>query len=689
MGLDWPEPHDIRLENPAAIESHLSSLITNAHLQLLGELNFDEPAGYENTNFTIFELANFVFEKLASRSSGHQRFENYPAACAIWGVAQSQRNEESGQRLWDLAPIDSNSRVKLASAFSDSIEELGLETFYLELLGERVQRHVNLARMHAIIPSYAIEDFVEEVSKGFYRGFNPRLIHQAFLKEGKARPMSRLFEYRPDMAIDLIERSLKVLQFGIDAGLPLRILEKLKSWSFERSSKVENSISLPSINFSEYGIIYALGYEKWNLTNSKLEKIDPNDIPVQEIMATSGDFGEFKILDPELGYLLFDRNLKLSETMSKVPNHGYLIWDSKRISVNTEDFYQVPEYMSNKWPGWKFAQPWPDKPIQLTFNDGSIKVLGVKPEIRVQEFLAPNLFWSKMGVPENKKMVHFQAPVIISGVPVTCINNVDKSKRTITELNEKLVPSKVGTFSVDLYSGIGLSEHVEGALIPGIEIQGDTSSLMMGECRSLQLKSSILHDLEFQVEASPKWLNSGNAYIGIQAKTKDDKAIMFHYKPSVISWVLVSEDGSDESMEPIVKHVRDLTKVRMITIYNADEVTPTIFVHKDKLEPLAIKGVKSGSSITFDLKAIRGSVTSDSLMLQFKKGQTSVTPIEFKNYQLASSVDGGRAHINDLSKLKDFVIENKIISKTEWEEYELQRLEAASLARTFRQSRWR
>jgi hypothetical protein len=685
-GLIWPDPDNLAIQNPAAINAHLESLIIKSHLQLLGELNFDDSAEYSDTDLTIFQLANFAFNKIAERSSGRHNFENYPAVCAIWGVAQAQRNEDSGQQLWALAPVASSDRSKLAEAFSDAVEALGLEDFWVDLIGEKVQRHVNLARMHAIVPAYAIYDFVNEIKKGLYAGFNAKLVHQFFLREGKAKPMSRLFEYRPDMAIDLIERSMKAVQFGIDAGLPNHILKPLLENQVRQRQKSKNEISLPIINFSEYGILYALGYDAWYLKGSKSQVIDPYEIKCEEIVATSEEYGDYTILDPSAGYLLFDRNFKLSQTMSKVPSDGYVLWDSRKISIDQDSFYKLPEYMSNGWLGWQFGQPWSGKSVHLRYLDGSIKELGVKPELRFREQIINNLYWIKDDI---EYPVHAAIPRIIEGAPVTCTNNRNNTQTLFTKNGSELLERKPGVFNIDLYSGIGLSENISGFVIPDIEIKGDCSALVTGETRTLRLDSPILAPQEFIVEASQKFLASENAKIKISTKTTNNQLLDFYYKPQILSWMLVHEQFADESMTPIVRHVTDLKKVKLLNLFNADDLEPVIFAHQDDLAPVAIQGIKSGAMITFDLMAIRStSQIKDKLVLQIRKSSSILQPITFKNYELIGSSDDGRRSLKDISKLKDFAIEAGVISQLEWNQYETQRIDAANIARKFRQNRW-
>ena len=99
--ISWPSSADSDKSNPMTVELNLRRVIQEAQVSLLGELDLDSPSSWANTNWSLSQLAEYVFSFPALRASltegintkarRDRSFDKpiaviYPASIAIWSV---------------------------------------------------------------------------------------------------------------------------------------------------------------------------------------------------------------------------------------------------------------------------------------------------------------------------------------------------------------------------------------------------------------------------------------------------------------------------------------------------------------------------------------------------------------------------------------------------------------------------
>ena len=166
----WPEAETSGAQSPIEIEKFLRSEIIRRQVTLIGELDLVEPTTYAGINWSLLDLANYLVSKpiirstLTNTSTWSNGIWPYPATLAIWSVGHAQ-TEKDGNKLWELLEDYSTSqKSKLAELFYQAVSNLGLEMFEGEL--ENAQKYVQLARIHAMIPDFAIERYAEIINRG-------------------------------------------------------------------------------------------------------------------------------------------------------------------------------------------------------------------------------------------------------------------------------------------------------------------------------------------------------------------------------------------------------------------------------------------------------------------------------------------------------------------------------------------
>ncbi len=216
--ITWPDSAPIELGNPRSIENYLEDQIRSRNITLIGELDLVSETSYAGINWTLFELASYLVNKniiKTSLTSEYMANWPYPATLAIWSVGQAQLAEEGDLKLWDISGYSSSQLASLALMFTKSIEKLDLETFGDELLG--AQKHVQLARIHALIPEFATQRYSEIIRRAVkYNQSKIQILNYVIDDTIISKSVRRLFTARQELGLDLIERSFNYLAYGYE-----------------------------------------------------------------------------------------------------------------------------------------------------------------------------------------------------------------------------------------------------------------------------------------------------------------------------------------------------------------------------------------------------------------------------------------------------------------------------------------
>ena len=660
--MDWPETADASSGNLVAIEEFLREQILDAHVTLLGEIDLSISTDYAGVDWSMAQLANFGFSKFRSRASFSDGLSNlYPAIIAIWAVNRAQ-NLADGTELWANSGLSDGDLAKLASAFSASIENLGLENFSRELKFVPNQRHVNLARMHAILPTYALTKYAAYIRGGVYYHRQPARVMQSIVEAADiAKPLQRLFEFQPHLGIDLVDRCMKTMRLGNRFGLPPRIAKALSDDPVGKESDDNRDLDAPAIFFDvQTGEIYVNGYSGWDLSGELSDVINPDDIPNETISASrDGDRGNI-ILDPSKGYLLFDQDRRLIEQRSIPASGAYLVWDQgvtfdTSVLVNDE-----PQRMGRKWREWKWGWCRTGDGIELQLPDGKIVFLGSAPEISITSTPVPNVQWG----PSNLK-VFGVSPYFEPGQHASVVdNNSEADFRKLSFEGEKLVSESEKLFDITIFAGLGRSKSEQGLLLDGFKVLGNHSPFLINETRT------------FQVVAPAGWTQADDFTISgaeaiegkeLQLVKADGMGVKLIYKPSVVNWTIEFDDQELQILNTSGAFKYEmLQKVQKIVVHGYSAEEPTIFALDGDAKPQPFKGTSRDHDAVFDLRSLRSSTRKQKLDLNLTINGQRTTLVSF--YPKTKSI-----RVGDLKDLRAAVDEKGWFTDEQWREIDVDR----------------
>jgi hypothetical protein len=597
---EWPESSPPELANPKAIEKFLNDEISNKQVALVGELDLRESTSYAGLDWSLYDLANYLANKNIIKNSLTQEKMaswNYPATLAIWSVGKAQ-SAEDGNKLWDLPGYTPSQLANLATMFSRSIEIMELATFEGELLG--AQRHVQLARIHAMIPDFAATRYSEIIHRAVkYNQSKLQIFHQVVGDTIISKGVQRLFSARQDIGLDLIERSFNYLAYGYELDLPDRLKSKLNREGIQKQSK-KRLVSFPSVYFQEHlGGFEIRDGETWAIVDEAGNAINNNRIPETNIYAVKDSTEKILIFDKSEGYFIFDSKGALTYGSALPADGGFLIWHNKvkiKSDLDHLDFGYLP-----MWEEWNFTYFQDVSELVLEMPSGASKVFSARKFLSVKDFKVPNL------LDKNGNPVYSAYPEISD---VQYLKMTDHLNDTQIELNQHLGPvidDLGGDINLTISSGLGKSRTWVGLVIPGIQVTGLENSQRIGANVHASLK--LPPDWKFILPSTSEGQSKSSVNIEVRS---DQEALLFKVCNSrndeyfmgleipVLSWSV--EFSAKESVTVATSlrvGISERKLVRALILHNVNEYIPVVMAGE-----IPVIGRRRGSDVRYDLRIL-------------------------------------------------------------------------------------
>jgi hypothetical protein len=668
----WPAEADQGKRSPIFIEKFIAQKIQDSQITLLGELDFDSKQNYGNANWSLRELANFTFNTPLIKSMITKWGEGkcyYPGIVALWAVSQAQ-NLEDGTELWTTSNLETTGRTKLAKAFSESIRKLGLETFEGQLEG--MQKHMILARLHSVIPNYALDKFTNHIRRGASYHRPPRIILNDILKaQDMSRAIQKLFEEKPELGLDLIDRALQTVRLGKDAGLPPRLSVALNDGANQnRFLSISPAVELPIVALDENsGELYVRGATGWRIEGRGDKKINTEALGCESTFALNDDFEVFNILDVSEGYLLFNLDLELLD--SKVlPSRGGVIlfnnsikFDQTLLATEAIDFYS--------WPGWHMAHFGSQQKLQITLSSGVIRSLSSRQGLEIEENEADYLFT------KTKLPIFHAAPVLSSGQVATVIDQRTQERRSIGPDAAPISNRIFGKLDINVYAGLGKSRQFKGLLVPSISLNGDLSPLVNGEVRKLEIhlppgwqgESTVIIDYD----------NTGRRSSFRLTDPDKNNHEIFVELPKLF-WSIEFQGEVPEKFNINTKFgINRLKQLRRIVVHDLGQLTPKILVRQGSQQTV-LKGAPRNQDSLYDMQVIQDSSKKSDVQIVINIAGREVTLFTF----LAKDEQPPKPRMQTITNLQDLAaaaVAKGIITEEDWISFEQERNRNSAILR--------
>lgn len=657
----WPENAIEEYRNPMLIEQFIVHRVQDSQVTLLGEIDFDFVEDYGNTHWSLRQLAKFTFNTPAVKQTLTKWTTGkcyYPGIIATWAVAQAQ-NLDDGSELWTTANLETTTTTHLASAFSEAIGILGLETFEDHLNG--MQKHMTLARLHAIIPTYALEKYSIYIRRGVdYHRSAASLMAEMIEAHDLSRSVRKLFQERPELGLDLVERSIQTVRYQESAGLPPRLTYSLISSEAQRNTlRPQRDVTPPVVSLDQStGELYLRGHGGWRFIAPSDSNVDAERLSCETFYGIK-DSEEFAVMDISDGYLLFDSHLEMIDRRVLSSNGGYILFNtSTQVDRKCLQSEEVP---FASWPGWKYAMLEPDMRLQITLSTGAIRSLSPRQSLNVSENRVP---WLST---RNRHQIFNASPVLQEGQRATAINQLNGSRRALGPQADPISDIEWGAFDVTAYAGLGKYKNFRGLIIPGLNLNGDKTPLVLGESR------------RYTVDIAKNW--TGDSEIEITYSLTDPIPFFTLIDPAGIAYELFidmpklnwSIKFKDPLPEPLIEEstydISRLKEAERLVLHGLGDQIPRLLI-KDGEKQIVLNGTPRHQDCLYDLRPIQGGHLSKEIKFVIIQNGKQMSLARFLRKQQKPRI----LRITDLHDLTiEATVQAGLFTDEQWGEFALSR----------------
>ena len=657
----WPDADPLGYSAPKSIEGYLKSTIRSENPSLLGEIDLQTPRDYAGIDWSLLDLANYQISKrvILKDLDAQQHQLQFPATLTIWAVGHAQMSDEGG-KLWDLLDDYSQAeRSKIAKKFTQAMDLLNFDLFIDEL--QEAQKHAQLASIHAMIPDFAIPKFGQVVGQGV-RLNRPadqileEILHDPTISKG----VSRLFSARHEMGLDLVARTFDFIAYGHEVDLPERILNKI---SMEKVGHNKNGgkKDFPEVRFyePERRPIILVGNSGWILESQYGEIIEPDLFPPVQVSTYKRDGVKILLVDPSVGYLVFNENGKLLRG-KKLPEHaGYILWSKQtRILTNVQDLDEG-YLIGSGWDEWQYAYFQKVEKLELATPNGQTTALTRSEKLKIDTNAVPHL------VDADGHVVFSSFPIISSGQNARVTDNIQNLKYRLDDSGSQLGAEPYHYIDFTVSAGLGRSSRIQGIVAPGLTIQGLENALIEGEKRELTM--SLANGWHFSYPAPLRDRTSGVITVDADIPTEivefvdpEGNEFTTYLEVPVLSWSLVFNDRENQITGSETKLLlEDRSHIEALILNNVDQYKPLL-----KVGASFSVGKQRGRNVFYDLRRLQQDRSMNETIITSTWNYREINLLSFRKIERRKPI-----LLNSLKDLGTGVVEAGLFTIEDLAEY--------------------
>jgi hypothetical protein len=679
----WPEAETSGAQSPIEIEKFLRSEIIRRQVTLIGELDLVEPTTYAGINWSLLDLANYLVSKpiirstLTNTSTWSNGIWPYPATLAIWSVGHAQ-TEKDGNKLWELLEDYSTSqKSKLAELFYQAVSNLGLEMFEGEL--ENAQKYVQLARIHAMIPDFAIERYAEIINRGVkFNRPKIQMLNEITTDTTISKGVQRLFSGNPTIGLDLIERSFNFLAYGYQIDLPDRIKTKLSSTTSLKKNP-RKARNFPQILFVEWERNLEIrGATGWRIEDQDGNEMNHQSLKPNKVFVSSENSEKIEIFNPDNGYFIFDLDGNLTDGRYLPSEGGFLIWNRK-VEILSEIPHIESGYISGAdWNDWQYSYFQDVAHLEVRIDNEIIRTLFQKKSLSVKLSPVTHL------VDINRDQVFSEYPVLEERQFLKITDNLTEEQWSLEGELGPIIRGQGGSVDLNMSAGLGKSKICRGLIIPGIVVRGLDTSLKLREKRKVSIKFrdnwKVTYPSEFvgQIQADLDVYGDPESEVPM-IKVLDPTGIehFIGLEIPILSWSVEYTDRENEMVASHLEHkIEDRRKIQALILHEIDEYVPIL-----KVGEVSILGRQRGRDVRYDLRFLQDDNRDESTEISITWSYESLELVSFRKIPTKKSLI-----IKDFKDLLDASIKADIISLESWNEYKSTKVAESKLLKARRRN---
>jgi hypothetical protein len=679
----WPEAETSGAQSPIEIEKFLRSEIIRRQVTLIGELDLVEPTTYAGINWSLLDLANYLVSKpiirstLTNTSTWSNGIWPYPATLAIWSVGHAQ-TEKDGNKLWELLEDYSTSqKSKLAELFYQAVSNLGLEIFEGEL--ENAQKYVQLARIHAMIPDFAIERYAEIINRGVkFNRPKIQMFNEITTDTTISKGVQRLFSGNPTIGLDLIERSFNFLAYGYQIDLPDRIKSKLSSTTSLKKNP-RKARNFPQILFVEWERNLEIrGATGWRIEDQNGNEMNHQSLKPNRIFVSSENSEKIEIFNPNNGYFIFDLDGNLTDGRYLPSEGGFLIWNRK-VEILSEIPHLEPGYISgSEWNDWQYSYFQDVAHLEVKIENGIIRTLFQRKSLSVKLSPVTHL------VDSNRDQVFSEYPELEERQFLKITDNLTKEQWSLDGEIGPIIRGQGGAVDLNISAGLGKSKICRGLVIPGVEVRGLETSLKLHEKRKVSIKFIQSWKITFPSEFAGR----SEIDLDIIGDPESEVPMVKVVEPTgiehfigveipILAWSIEYKDRENEMVASHLEHkIEDRRKIQALILHEVGEYVPIL-----KVGEVFKLGRQRGRDVRYDLRFLQDDNSDDGTVISIMWSHESLELLSFRKIPTKKSLI-----IKDFKDLLDASIKAEIITLESWNAYKSTKVAESKLLKARRRN---
>lgn len=589
--------------HPFLIERHILQPALE-RISLVGQLDLHGDTHQERS---LLSWSHEVIDRVGELAQDKGNFKEFPAALVIWMTERAQL--EDTRRFWTSMPAWVK-QSRLGPAYIEALGILKLQNFQDVLVNSN--RYVQTAKIHGLLPPYAIPKLVQRVRAAVAAGWDAGDLRNDLLNSqaGIAVSVRYLMQYAPEEATDLLDRMMTAVRHPDLSNelLPKHIATKMESGGGDtpgaRSTRVRMPwLQLEVLDDPQLEIIFPdVGSDRW-VVEGVAGHIGPVEqvitAPTPPIVVRNSNDSAMTLVPSGTDVLVFSnlgRHLKTNE----LPKMGGLIVVPSSCSIVPSPYANLGR-LGGSWRTHTAFRAAPGTYEVFGADGTKLATVRSHSDILVEERALPRLHLAP------SKPVYFEIPRLLADRILVVDNETGSATRRAA--GEYVVsPEHQPLVSLSLKGDrLGDQYEIEGLIIPGAELEVSATTLVRDCTASAQLSlpSGWRGSSEFEVPfgTTPRITvegPGGNAY---------DLDVVV---PS-LRWTV---KDSREASSPWTDHTvegspADLAHFELLRMRHGEAAAPVVRVfsngrHVQVLTPQQSSESGFGFTNSYDLRSVHG-----------------------------------------------------------------------------------
>ena len=589
--------------NPYQIEHEILQRAVS-RVSLIGELDL---VSENREGKSLGEWAHEVIDRVGENAQRAKSFKHFPAALAIWLTQHAQQPEVHA--FWTGLP-DWVQQGRLGPEYVTALQCLRLNDFQAALINSN--RYVQAARIHALLPPFAIPDLFKKVRLAARNGWDAGDLRNHLLESQSTSAVSvrYLLEYAPEQADDLLDRMIKAVRLPGTARelLPSHIAAvaggaKSIPVDSKGSSASNPRIHLDVLDYPTLEVILpAVPDAQWSLMGTPVStsgKGCEKPAPIPPVVVQLDGSDPITLLPRDLPVLVFSNSGRYIKSGVLPKMGGVLVIDRSR-HLKPDPYADLGRLRGDWGTHSAYVVTGIDYEV-CDSDDVRVAFVTSRSDINVEEVLVPNVRFA------GSQPVYSEVPRLLADRALVIDNATGIAVQRLS--GDSVVDASHGPIVSLSIKGerLGDSYEIEGLVMRSARLTTTSTTLLPGRPTHAELTLPIGWSGPQTIEL----VHNGDRAVVVSDSTGHKYDLTIEV-PS-LSWAVHRRqaESPDWTAEALLREHADLPQIEGLRVYHGEATPPNVTVvaggrPMQNLVP-ANQGISStSSSHYYDLRSVHG-----------------------------------------------------------------------------------